>query len=65
MRYHAKKTCKLRFMSPCFRGMGLQSFWVLGALVADVVPALVCQPSDLVEAGKITGVGQSGDSSDA
>ena len=45
--------------------MGLQSFWVLGALVADVVPALVCQPSDLVEAGKITGVGQSGDSSDA
>eukprot|EP00439_Symbiodinium_sp_Y106_P013904 s7315_g1.t9 len=49
MRYHAKKTCKLRFMSPCFRGMGLQSFWVLGALVADVVPALVCQPSDLVE----------------
>ena len=36
--------------------MGLQSFWVLGALVVDVVVALGCQPSDLVEAGKITRV---------
>ncbi|CAE7551663.1 MANBA [Symbiodinium sp. CCMP2592] len=35
--------------------MGLQSLWVLGALVVDVVPGLGCQPSDLLEAGKMAG----------